>query len=114
MNSPYLIPRLAVCDPALTVTLPARLIAATALDALSHCIEGYLAAGENPIADVLALEGVKIIRDCLPSAMDKNDLGSGEQLMLATFYGASRSGRGWARPIPSPYPSAIRAYTTAC
>ena len=94
VNSPFLIPRLAICDPALTVTLPARLIAATALDALSHCIEGYLAAGENPIADVLALEGVKIIRERLPRAMEKNDLCSREQLMLAAFYGGVAIGKG--------------------
>ena len=94
VNSPYLIPRLAVCDPALTVTLPARLIAATALDALSHCIEGYLAAGANQIADVLALEGVKIIREFLPRAMEKNDLASREQLMLAAFYGGVAIGKG--------------------
>ena len=94
VNSPYLIPRLAVCDPVLTVTLPARLIAATALDALSHCIEGYLAVGQNPIADVLALEGIKIIREYLPFAMETNDLGSREQLMLAAFYGGVAIGKG--------------------
>ena len=94
VNSPHLIPRLAVCDPALTVTLPVQLIAATALDALSHCIEGFLATGDNLIADSLALEGVKMIKCFLPGAIEKNDLRCREQLMLAAFYGGVAIGKG--------------------
>lgn len=57
--SPHLVPKAAICDPELTLTLPARLTAATGMDALSHCIETYLAPSFNPPADGIALEGLR-------------------------------------------------------
>lgn len=57
--SPHLIPRAAIVDPDLTMTLPAMLTAATGMDAISHCIETYLAPAFNPPADGIALEGLR-------------------------------------------------------
>ncbi|WP_193182559.1 iron-containing alcohol dehydrogenase [Nisaea sediminum] len=57
--SPYLIPRAAIVDPELTMSLPATLTAATGMDAISHCIETYLAPSFNPPADGIALEGLR-------------------------------------------------------
>lgn len=57
--SPHLIPRVAVCDPLLTLTLPPRLTAATGMDALTHCIETFLSPRVNPPADAIALDGAK-------------------------------------------------------
>nr|WP_319386245.1 iron-containing alcohol dehydrogenase [uncultured Roseibium sp.] len=57
--SPHLIPRAAIVDPDLTMTLPAMLTAATGMDAISHCIETYLAPSFNPPADGIALEGLR-------------------------------------------------------
>lgn len=57
--SPYLVPRAAICDPTLTLSLPATLTAATGMDAISHCIETYLAPSFNPPADGIALEGLR-------------------------------------------------------
>lgn len=57
--SPHLIPRAAIVDPELTMTLPAMLTAATGMDAISHCIETYLAPSFNPPADGIALEGLR-------------------------------------------------------
>lgn len=57
--SPYLIPRAAIVDPDLTRTLPPMLTAATGMDAISHCIETYLAPAFNPPADGIALEGLR-------------------------------------------------------
>ncbi|TLU71651.1 iron-containing alcohol dehydrogenase [Lichenicoccus roseus] len=57
--SPYLIPRVALCDPELTFGLPPRLTAATGMDAISHCIETFLAPSFNPPADGIALEGLR-------------------------------------------------------
>jgi 4-hydroxybutyrate dehydrogenase len=56
--SPYLIPKVAICDPELTIGLPAMLTAATGMDALSHCIETFLAAAFNPPADGIAMDGL--------------------------------------------------------
>lgn len=57
--SPYLVPKSAIVDPELTLSLPAMLTAATGMDAISHCIETYLAPSLNPPADGIALEGLK-------------------------------------------------------
>jgi len=55
--SPHLIPKLALCDPELTLGLPATLTAATGMDALTHCFETYLSPRVNPPADAIALDG---------------------------------------------------------
>ncbi|WP_306140767.1 iron-containing alcohol dehydrogenase [Roseibium sp. MMSF_3412] len=57
--SPHLIPKTAIVDPDLTMTLPPMLTAATGMDAISHCIETYLAPSFNPPADGIALEGLR-------------------------------------------------------
>lgn len=57
--SNYLVPKAAICDPELTLSLPAMLTAATGMDAISHCIETYLAPSFNPPADGIALEGLR-------------------------------------------------------
>lgn len=57
--SPYLVPKSAIVDPELTLTLPPVLTAATGMDAISHCIETYLAPSFNPPADGIALEGLR-------------------------------------------------------
>lgn len=57
--SNYLVPKAAICDPELTLSLPALLTAATGMDAISHCIETYLAPSFNPPADGIALEGLR-------------------------------------------------------
>ena len=57
--SPYLVPKAAIVDPDLTLTLPPMLTGATGMDAISHCIETYLAPSFNPPAEGIALEGLR-------------------------------------------------------
>lgn len=57
--SPHLIPKTAIVDPELTLSLPPMLTAATGMDAISHCIETYLSPVFNPPADGIALEGLR-------------------------------------------------------
>lgn len=57
--SPHLIPKAAIIDPELTLSLPPYLTAATGMDAISHCIETFLAPSFNPPADGIALEGLR-------------------------------------------------------
>lgn len=54
---PPMIPKVAICDPELTLGLPARLTAATGMDALTHCIETFLSPRVNPPADAIAIDG---------------------------------------------------------
>lgn len=56
--SPFVVPRVAICDPELTLGLPPVLTAATGMDAIAHCIETFLAPAFNPPADGIALDGL--------------------------------------------------------
>ena len=67
--SPRLLPTAAIYDPCLTVSLPATLTAATAIDALAHCIEGYLSPSAAPPYDVVALDGARRLFDFLPQVL---------------------------------------------
>ncbi|SPA24786.1 putative Iron-containing alcohol dehydrogenase [Cupriavidus taiwanensis] len=57
--SPYLVPRVAICDPELTLGLPPMLTAATGMDAIAHCLETFMAPAFNPPADGIALDGLR-------------------------------------------------------
>jgi len=57
--SPYLVPRVAICDPELTLGLPPFLTAATGMDAIAHCMETFMAPAFNPPADGIALDGLR-------------------------------------------------------
>lgn len=56
--SPYLVPRVAICDPELTMDLPPLMTAATGMDAIAHCLETFMAPAFNPPADGIALDGL--------------------------------------------------------
>jgi alcohol dehydrogenase class IV len=57
--SPHVVPKVALCDPDLTLALPPLLTAATGMDAIAHCIETFLAPAFNPPADGIALDGLR-------------------------------------------------------
>jgi 4-hydroxybutyrate dehydrogenase len=94
ITSFQIVPRVALCDANLTKTLPVGLRAATGIDALSHCMEGFLAAGENEIIDRMALEGIRIIRQEIQSVVQHNSAMSRNRMMLAAFYGGLAIGKG--------------------
>jgi 4-hydroxybutyrate dehydrogenase len=56
--APTWFPKVAICDPTLTLGLPAHLTAGTGMDALTHCIETYVSTAYNPPADGIALDGL--------------------------------------------------------
>ena len=58
-HSWHLVPKTAICDPELTFGLPARLTAATGMDAIAHCMETFMSAAFNPPADGIALDGLE-------------------------------------------------------
>ncbi|HLJ22142.1 MAG TPA: iron-containing alcohol dehydrogenase [Stellaceae bacterium] len=68
-----LIPRTAICDPELTLSLPPRVTAATGMDALSHGIEAYLSNRENPPAAVIALDCVERAGRWIERAVSRGD-----------------------------------------
>lgn len=69
--SPYLLPRVAIVDPELTVTMPPHITAATGMDALTHAVEAYISINANasPVTDALALEAIRIISRSLRTAV---------------------------------------------
>ena len=59
VHSWHLVPKAAICDPELTLGLPASLTAATGMDAIAHCMETFMSAAFNPPADGIALDGLQ-------------------------------------------------------
>ncbi|WCM90054.1 iron-containing alcohol dehydrogenase [Acidovorax sp. NCPPB 3576] len=57
-HSWHLVPKMAICDPGLTLGLPPALTAATGMDAIAHCMETFMSSAFNPPADGIALEGL--------------------------------------------------------
>ena len=93
--SPHLIPRLAVCDPELTLGLPPSMTAATGLDALAHCVETFLAPAINPPADAIALDGAARVAGFLRRAVeDGGDREARWNMMMAAMEGAMAFQKG--------------------
>jgi alcohol dehydrogenase class IV len=86
--SPHLIPRLALCDPELTLGLPPRLTAATGMDALTHCIETYLSPRVNPPAEAIALDGAQRAAGWIRAAVaDGSNREARWNMMMASLQG---------------------------
>jgi alcohol dehydrogenase len=71
-----LLPDVAILDPKMTMTMPARITAATAMDALTHAVEAYYCLQKNPVSDSFALAAIKLIMDnlikCVENPGDEN------------------------------------------
>jgi len=68
--SPKLLAKRVILDPELTLGLPAKVTAATGMDALTHCVESYLHASFHPMCDGIALEGLRLVARSLPRAVE--------------------------------------------
>jgi alcohol dehydrogenase class IV len=111
--SPYLMPKTAVLDPELTVSMPPRMTAATGFDALTHCIEAYLALGDHPMADGIALMGIELVAKNLPRAVEAGaDLVARGAMMKAAMMGAvaSQKGLGVCHSLAHPLSSEKRLH----
>jgi 4-hydroxybutyrate dehydrogenase len=88
LNSHYIVPRVAICDPDLTLSLPPRLTAGTGMDALSHCVEGFLTTADNPPAKAMALDGMRHVAGFIERAVkDGGDREARKMLMVAALEG---------------------------
>lgn len=86
---PELLAKLVILDPQLTVGLPPKLTAATGADALTHCIESFTCPQFHPMCDGIALEGIRLIVEALPSAYAKgDDLEARGHMLVAAAMGA--------------------------
>jgi hypothetical protein len=92
---PRMMPRIVIADPALTVGLPPGLTAATGMDALTHCLEAFFVPSFHPIADGVALGGVRLIAAWLPrGCTDGKDLAARAHMMVAASMGATAFQKG--------------------
>lgn len=86
--SPHLVPDAAFVDPLLTLTVPPAVTAATGLDALTHCIEGFANKFAHPVTDTYALRGIRLISENLPRAVrDGGDAEARANVALGSLYG---------------------------
>jgi alcohol dehydrogenase class IV len=86
--APKLIAKIVFADPLLTMELPASITAATGMDALTHNMEAYLAKMPHPLCEGIALEGMAIINRSLERAVNKPDLESRSNMLIASLMGA--------------------------
>lgn len=92
---PKMMPRAVICDPQLTVGMPPRITAGTGMDALSHCLEAYCAPGYHPMADGIALEGMRLVKNALPRVYTQpDDIEARGDMMTAAAMGATAFQKG--------------------
>lgn len=87
---PLMQPRVALCDPELTLGLPAHITAATGMDALAHSLEAYCGTAFHPMADGIALEGMRLVHESLARAVEHGgDIDARSKMMAAAAMGAT-------------------------
>jgi alcohol dehydrogenase class IV len=92
---PKMMPRVVICDPELTVGMPPSITMGTGMDALAHCLEAYCAPSYHPIAEGIAVEGMRLIFVNLPKAVaNGNDVDARAHMMSAAAMGAAAFQKG--------------------
>lgn len=92
---PGVLPRVAICDPELTLALPPAMTAGTGMDALGHCIEGFLSPAVNPPVDAIALDGVRRVVAHIERAVgDGGDREARWHMMMAALEGGMAISKG--------------------
>ena len=92
---PKMMPAIVIEDPELTVGLPAHVTAAVGMDALSHSLEAYCAPGYHPMAEGVAVEGIRLIKEWLPVAVRHGaDLEARSHMLVASSMGATAFQKG--------------------
>jgi len=92
---PKFLPSIVILDPVLTVDLSPRLTAATGMDALAHNLEAFCAPGFHPMADGIAIEGMKLIKQSLLKVFKNGkDLKARADLLAAASMGSTAFQKG--------------------
>ena len=92
---PKFLPSIVILDPVLTLSLPAKITAATGMDALAHNLEAYCAPGYHPMADGIALEGMRIINDWLLEAVyNGSNIEARQNMLTAASMGSTAFQKG--------------------
>jgi alcohol dehydrogenase class IV len=92
---PAMLPAQVILDPQLTVGLPASLTAATGMDALSHNLEALCSSFYHPMAEGIAVEGIRLVKLYLPRAVaDGSDIEARTQMLVCSSMGATAFQKG--------------------
>ena len=92
---PKFLPSIVILDPLLTISLPPDITAATGMDALAHNFEAYCALGYHPMADGIALEGIRIINNWLLAAVeDGSNIEARMNMLTAASMGSTAFQKG--------------------
>ncbi len=92
---PKMLPSIVISDPELTLGLPPHITAATGMDALAHCLEAYCAPGYHPMAEGIAVEGLRLVKEWLPVAVrDGSNLSARANMLAAASMGATAFQKG--------------------
>ena len=92
---PKFLPSIVILDPLLTISLPPDITAATGMDALAHNFEAYCAPGYHPMADGIALEGIRIINNWLLAAVeDGSNVEARMNMLTAASMGSTAFQKG--------------------
>jgi alcohol dehydrogenase class IV len=92
---PKMLPVQVILDPELTVGLPPAITAGTGMDAFAHCLEAYASPAYHPMAEGIAVEGMRLVKDFLPRAYrDGADLEARGQMLVAAAMGATAFQKG--------------------
>ena len=92
---PMMMPGIVISDPALTAGLPPHITAATGMDAFIHCFEALCAPGYHPMAEGVAVEGMRLVKDWLPVAVeDGSNLTARANMLCAASMGATAFQKG--------------------
>ena len=92
---PKFLPSIVILDPCLTVDLSPRLTAATGMDALAHNLEAFCAPGFHPMADGIALEGMRLVKNSLLAAVkDGKNINARLEMLTAASMGSTAFQKG--------------------
>jgi alcohol dehydrogenase class IV len=92
---PRMLPKIAICDPELTLGLPPMLTAGTGMDAFSHCLEAYCVPSYHPLADGIAIEGMRLVKENLARAVKNGGaIEARANMMAAALAGATAFQKG--------------------
>ena len=92
---PKMLPALVIEDPELTLGLPPKITAAVGMDALSHNLEAYCSPYFHPMAEGIAVEGIRLIKEWLPVAVrDGANLEARSHMLVASAMGATAFQKG--------------------
>ncbi|WEJ33064.1 iron-containing alcohol dehydrogenase [Devosia sp. SD17-2] len=92
---PLMMPKIVIADPELTIGMPPFITVGTGMDALAHCLEAYCAPGYHPMADGIAVEGIRLVFENLPKVVaNPNDIVARGHMMSAAAMGATAFQKG--------------------